>query len=268
MKAARVSLFVIAVAILALGATAARADWDPGDLHKMHYPQLPDLQTGVNVRACPDPGTVNYTEVMLADDWQCSQTGDVTDIHIWGSWRNDIPMAVPIHLSIWSDLPAGGVNYSQPNALLWDEWFQVGDYSARLYHTVDYDEPFFDPQVHDYTGSDTQIWQYNFTLGPGQIHPAFHQDKETIYWLAVEIHGRNRPDDLGDYFGWKTTDADSHFQDYAVWTDHSGSWFQITDTSGHNMNWDMAFVITPEPATLALVGLGAAGLVASRRRRR
>jgi hypothetical protein len=47
--------------------------------HKMHFPQLPDLE-GWDVYAV-------YPKT-LADDWQCSETGEVLDIHFWGSWRD------------------------------------------------------------------------------------------------------------------------------------------------------------------------------------
>jgi hypothetical protein len=54
--------------------TSAETSWD----HKMHFPQLPD-PTGWDVKAgC------------LEDDWECSETGYVTDIHFWGSWHGDM----------------------------------------------------------------------------------------------------------------------------------------------------------------------------------
>jgi hypothetical protein len=47
----------------------------------MHFPQLPD-STGWDVKASGG--------ICLADDWQCSETGYVGDIHFWGSWKNGI----------------------------------------------------------------------------------------------------------------------------------------------------------------------------------
>ena len=70
------------LAILCLGAflvAPVLADWDPGDGHKMHFPQLPD-EEGWDVNA-------TFPKV-LADDWTCSGTGWVEDIHFWGSWRH------------------------------------------------------------------------------------------------------------------------------------------------------------------------------------
>ena len=57
-------------------------DWKPGSPHKMHWPQLPDLGfTGIDVAA---------TQVTLADDFKCTATGPIHDIHIWGSFDKDI----------------------------------------------------------------------------------------------------------------------------------------------------------------------------------
>jgi hypothetical protein len=66
--------------MLAFGAPA-QAHWVPADGHKMHFPQLPD-SAGWDVNQTP----VEF--MCLADDWMCSETGKVTDIHVWGSWKH------------------------------------------------------------------------------------------------------------------------------------------------------------------------------------
>ncbi|MDP8315048.1 MAG: hypothetical protein RAP70_08250 [Candidatus Celaenobacter antarcticus] len=77
------------------------ADWDPippenPTNHKMHYPQLPD-PFGWDVNAtCPK---------VLADDWQCSETGYIWDIHFWGSWLDDIVGTITqFHLSVHDNI--------------------------------------------------------------------------------------------------------------------------------------------------------------------
>ena len=70
---------LIPLLCLAVFTLPAWADWQPGDGHKMHFPQLPD-ENGWDVKGCEG--------ICLADDWECSESGPVTDIHFWGSWKN------------------------------------------------------------------------------------------------------------------------------------------------------------------------------------
>jgi len=83
-------------------------NWQPGMPHKMHWPQEPDLSpTGVDVSAAL---------TALADDFKCTGTGPITDIHIWGSFADDVvpqngPGSLPLTLSIYEDdsAPDGGL---------------------------------------------------------------------------------------------------------------------------------------------------------------
>jgi hypothetical protein len=68
--------------------------------------------------------------------------------------------------------------------------------------------------------------------------------------------------------GWKTADLDAypvpytgnHYMDDAVWYNEFTHQFEeLVDEQGHSM--DLAFVITPEPATLSLLALGGLALV-------
>jgi len=96
-------------------ASGARADWWPDEPHKMHYPQMPD----------PFGWDVNFGEPkILADDWECSQTGPVEDIHIWFSDRHDRPedlfMGLTATVAIYDNIPEGAVGEpSKPGHLLW-----------------------------------------------------------------------------------------------------------------------------------------------------
>ena len=88
-------------------AVAGAAHWDIGGPHKMHFPQLPD-PVGWDIDAC------HYT---LADDWMCTETGLVQQVHFWISWTNDlVGFITNVHLSIHSDVPAPP--YSRPEMLL------------------------------------------------------------------------------------------------------------------------------------------------------
>ncbi|MCK4627872.1 MAG: hypothetical protein KAT56_02650, partial [Sedimentisphaerales bacterium] len=130
-------LFIAGMVIFLFGSVAL-ADWDVGDPHKMHFPQLPD----------PDGWDV-YSEYpqVLADDWMCSQTGPVTDVHVWGSWKSDTVGTINnIHVSIHSDDRSGP--FSKPGDLLWERDFGVLEFTKRIYGTGD--QGWYDPGTGNY----------------------------------------------------------------------------------------------------------------------
>lgn len=271
----------VAVISVALAVTVASADWNPGDDYKMHYPQLPDLTSnGMDVLAslAVEPTT---SIKFLADDFLCTESGPITDIHIWGSWLNDLfpmpPAQGTFVLALYSDIPAnvGGVPYSQPGDLLWTMKFQPGDYVARQYDIAQ--ERFYDPNINQQIGFDTVVWQYNFYIDEPL---ALRQEEGKIYWLAIANVDPNNDGiidtmDLSNVlagnnrFGWKTTQ--NHWNDDAVFVDVDPVfglpadavlppspgilWRELINPfTGESM--DLSFVITPEPATLGLMTLG------------
>ena len=60
-----ISKIVTIAAVIGMIAVPVLADWDIGDGHKMHYPQLPD----------PNGWDVNITNTLVFDDWQCGGSG-------------------------------------------------------------------------------------------------------------------------------------------------------------------------------------------------
>jgi len=213
MKASKaVVLLAAAVGVMA---TVARADWDVGDPYKMHWPQLPADSGG------------SISTLVYADDWQCTESGPVTDVHFW-TWTfsaGPLPASCVFQVSIHDNIPVGPGGYSIPGDLLWEQDFLPGQYTIRPWGTY----PF---------------WQVNIT----DIREPFIQSHGEIYWL--DLFAFDTPENVL----WNTTY--NPFMDSAVmWLD--GEWI----ATGGNM----AFVITPEPATLCLVGLGVLGLVARRR---
>jgi hypothetical protein len=236
--------------LLAVGSPAALADWNPGDPYKMHYPQLPD-PTGIDV---------NFrSPVVLADDWQCTETGAVSDVHFWFSAQQDASVLIyNVHLSIHENIPAGGgVDYSRPGALLWERDFAPTQVTWRPYGQgpqgwldPSVTPPYYNPIDH------TQYYQMNVT----NILDPFYQYYGSVYWLDVSISSLNP-------LGWKTSSS-PQFMDTAVWSmQGSPNWLPVYDPrSPTQTKMDLAFVITPEPGSALLMLVGVVGLLRRRSR--
>jgi hypothetical protein len=224
------------VAVLGFLAPPVLADWNYGDPYKMHYPQLPDLN-GWDVNAT--------NPKVLADDWQCTGSGPVSDIHFWGSWKQDLVGTVTsFHLSIHADVPGQPGVPSHPGPVLWYE--DITNFVIRSYDPTS-NEGWYDPNTGQYVKPDHQhYFQYNITNIP---NPYF-QTLGTIYWLDISANVL----ETGRQWGWKT--SLDHWNDDAVWGDFPNpNWTELIDPiSGTSL--DMAFVITPEPASLLLLAFG------------
>lgn len=217
--------------------------WAPGDDHKMHFPQLPN-ETGWDVMA-----TFPQT---LAEDWQCSETGWVKDIHFWGSWKDDlIDNILFFQIAIYSDIPADPpqVPYSHPDQILWEA--QIGDYEA-----VPIDpgtmEGWYDPATEEVLWNNHQSYfQYNICLPEQQW---FWQEAGTIYWLEITAV---LPDGSAALWGWKSTN--DHFNDDAVWTDATGiPWQEVWEPAEPLVN-DFHITMDPNGFFVGGGGTGAYG---------
>jgi uncharacterized repeat protein (TIGR01451 family) len=204
--------------------------------HKMHFPQLPDPQ-GWDIVATQ--GHDMHPGIVLADDFMCTESGPITDIHIWGSWM--LNLEVPIlgfWLSIHDNIP--GPPYSMPGAELWSAY--ISDYDMvpqpfSIQGWFDPFEPWWEHPNHD-------LW-YRYDID--NIPEPFVQDSGTIYWLNV-MADIGWPGYQGYHeqpqWGWKT--STEHFEDdacWAVWTPPAYDWFPLTDPIT-GLTLDMAFVIT------------------------
>jgi len=212
--------------------------------------QLPDLtENGTDVAVTFDAAIPRE----LADDFQCTTPGPITNVILWGSWMNDQVEAIAnFHLSIHADIPAAQspTGYSIPGAVLWQMNFTQGQFTQRLYHegTAEW---WYDP----YSGlllpqADHAIWEYNISINPTV---AFNQQgtaaNPIVYWLDVTVVAP------GGNFGWKTTPA--HWNDDAVYfVPGSIPWQELFYPVGHpyfNQSIDLAFQITTTPPIITVV---------------
>jgi len=226
--------------------------------HKMHFPQYPDT-FGIDI---------NFTDPkVLADDWQCTESGPVDIVKFWFSAKNDwFDIGDPwsqisnVHVSIHSDIPdpdGDGPLYSMPGDSLWAMDF--GPYSPFVTFSEYYpsgDQAWFDPNTGEYIPSD-HAHIYECVIQ--NIQEYFWQEEDNIYWLDLSLTTIASP--MGDsLLGWKTADMDRypvqfsgrHFQDDAVWGDFPDPfWQELTDPavpdSGESL--DLAFVISAVPDT-------------------
>jgi len=218
-------------------------DWDPGDPYKMHHPQEPDLtDTGIDVDMFWTP---------LADDFKCSETGYITDVHFWGSFADDClppggPASLTFQVTIYSDIPATADRHSMPGEPLWTRIVEPCTYSVR--RMEDGPEGWYDPVTGLYIPQNHyQAYQYNICINEDE---AFRQDEGTIYWLEIKdivVAPGIEPEYT---FGWKTTKIDLGWNDDAVYRSTTGGWAELIYPDGHPYHpasLNLAFVITGEP---------------------
>ncbi len=215
----------------------AVCSWQPGDPHKMHYPQLPD-EAGWDVNATQP--------MVLADDFQCTWTGPIKDIHFWGSWKHGVEgQIVSFFLSLHEDIPAdqSPTGYSMPGATLWER--EVTDFGATPKDPPT-TEGWYDPATGEVIFDDHQAYfQYDVCFSD----PAdwFYQDSGRIYWLNISAVVA---DPTATTWGWKSTQ--DHWNDDAVWATWGNlTWIDIWEPAEPLAD---GFTIQVDPTGLFLGG--------------
>ena len=253
---------IVSLTVAASGQSAP--GWTPGDPHKMHFPQLPD-PNGWDV-------SFSYQGIphQLADDWQCSQSGPVDDIHFWVSWDDDQEgFITSITSKIYSDNPIGVNGWSEPAQMLWERTFNVGEFD---YYTFGQgSQGWLDPISQSWNRDDHDLF---YQIDIDNIIAPFVQQQGTIYWLSIEITA------VEGLVGWKTSldhwNDDAVVENNSILTDGFSDlvngnglyphWYELRDPRTQE-SLDLAFVITPEPATLLVLGLGLLLSVLARKRK-
>jgi hypothetical protein len=255
-------------------AVPAAADWMEGDPFKMHYPQLPDPQGwDVAFDELIDQGVYRGP---LGDDWKCTQTGPVDDIHFWVSFREDQGPTPNEFLAgfvqIYKNVPAGQDEpYSHPGDLLWGMGFDTKQPNVTLRPYGFGPQGWYEPYKQIVVRPDhEQYYQVNIDKIMASGGDPFMQQEGEIYWLVAHMMILDpagvRVD--GKAIGWKTSLSEQFMDDAVYGNPLPGGpvWTPLVDPyTGKSL--DLAFVITgiPEPST-ALLGAMAALLAASRRR--
>jgi hypothetical protein len=215
----------------------------------LKYLQRPDVtENGIDIRFDRTDGILRT----LADDFLCTATGKITDVHLWCSWLNNIKGNVQtIHLSIHDDIsaPNSPTGYSMPGTLLWQRDVTATNFTESLYYTLPQGyEWWLDPYIPIVNPmGDTQIWRYDIYI---PYTAAFRQTGDPnhpkVYWLDAWV--TLKPDSPPEaQMGWKT--SMDHWNDAAVY-DLGGNWINLLYPMGHphqESNVDMAFAITTMP---------------------
>jgi len=222
--------------------------------------QNPDLDyTGIDVDATRDySGMSLWENHVLADDFSCTSTEAITDIHIWGSWYNDLlpygePNNVFFLLTIYEDLPVGDpcnpFNYSIPGNILWVWGFGPEEFDVTIEAENISEGYYFPSDIYAYQpDADWTCFRYDFYIDPCE---AFIQqgtvEDPCVYWLGVQAEPG--PMDPPVRFGWKT--SLDHWNDDAVWatgeTWFHEPWQELRYPPGHPFQGesiDLAFAIT------------------------
>jgi hypothetical protein len=197
--------------------------------------QRPQVPGGMDVKASQN--------LVLADDFRCSTTGPITDLHIWGSWLQDnIDPGATFTLSIWSDVPkqTNGTQVfpSHPGVVLWTQPFGAGEYYQCLYTNMT--EPFYDPSLPAILGGDSKVYYLCFY----PTNPFVQQGTAampTNYWLSVNARTATGSQLL---FGWHT--SFDHYNDIAVWGNapFPAAWNPMFDLQGNPLS--LAFKVTTQ----------------------
>src|SRR5580765_6097381 len=175
---ALLSLLLVWLGLFAAQPLRAQTGQCP-ETNVLKYVQLPQIDGGFDLW---DTGPW-----AMADDFVCTNTGPITDIHLWGAWLNDmVDFNTTFWLAIYDDVPAtnGPVFIpSRPGTnLIWQQYFGPGQY-AQSQVAVGLGN-FIDPGGPAPMGNDSKVFYFCFyPTNPPVQTGTVAQPK--MYWLAA-----------------------------------------------------------------------------------
>jgi len=205
----------------------------------MHWAQLPDMQSsGVGV---------SLSGARLADDFQATENGPITEVHFWASFMDNVMPTASINgltfeISIYANRPADTITpWSRPGALLWKTQVLPYKYDfTEVSNTIS--AAWYDPNAGVYEAGDhDRTWQYNICLDEND--DLFQTTRGTTYWIEI----RDFPDKNTKYaIAWKATRRMLQYEDNAVWFHPYQGWLPLVYPEPHPSYrdpMDLAFVL-------------------------
>ena len=227
--------------------------------------QNPDTtRTGMGTDITKDiPPT--WSEQIAGDDFECTKSGAITGIALWGSWYHDILPNndvddVTFTLSIREDIPAdrSPTGYSTPGAVLWRKEFKPGEFTVRSMEAET--QSFYSPCNGTYEPDNhLMVYKYGFTI---DAKDAFVQtgspSEPKVYWLTAQAFLIHAPGSVATRFAWQA--STDNWNDGAVWVlaeapYDGGTWGALRYPKAHPSGAraaDLAFEIETEKADAGL----------------
>jgi hypothetical protein len=119
----------------------------------------------------------------VANDWTATESAVVTNLHFWGSWKdNFVGQSGEILVQIFSnDTGDYDPAFARPNECIWSVVINEDEYTSRLCGTGDMG--WYDPRYTDHWSLNTQdeIYQYSITF----LEESFEQVAGETYWLSI-----------------------------------------------------------------------------------